>query len=347
MKRTLTLLAAAMMTGLSLTAARAQMPVSVSGTVVETMNAGGYTYALLDTGSGKKWIASKPFPVTVGEKVTTGEGYEMKNFASPTLNRTFDSIFFVSAVATGTNKLGATAMPAGHGSMGGGHGSMGGAHAGMHGGASSEGPGITGEVVETLDAGPYTYVRVKSAKETIWAATDKMEVKVGNRVTVPPGELMTDFKSSTLKRTFDSIYFVSAIMKEGETPHTGGAMPLTMPPSSTAKKTSAPPPLAAPIAQPAGGTSIAHIHAGKAGLAGKEVTVKGQVTKFTQRVMNRNWVHITDGSGKGADNDLTITTDSSVNVGDIIVFRGRLAIDKDFGYGYSYPVLVENAAIVK
>lgn len=337
MKTRNVLLAIALYASLATATVRAAGGTSLSGTVVETMNAGGYTYALLDTGSGKTWIASRPFKSAVGEKVTTGPGYEMKNFASPTLNRTFPSIYFVSGAAAGTNALPGHGMPAGHPPA------MGGGHGGPHGGSSVEAPGLRGEVIETMDAAGYTYMRVKGDKETVWAATDKMEIQVGDKVVVPPGEIMNGFKSATLNRTFDRIYFVSSITKEGATP----APAKSGPHGSMMKKPAGPAPLAAPIAQPPGATSIAAIHANKKDLAGKEVTVKGQITKFTQSVMDRNWIHMTDGSGTGADNDLTVTTTDTAAVGDVVTIRGKVAVDQDFGYGYAYPLLVEKAAIQK
>jgi len=69
------------------------------------------------------------------------------------------------------------------------------------------------------------------------------------------------------------------------------------------------------------------------------------VVKFTPEIMKRNWVHIKDGSGKTEGNDLTITTTETVKVGDTITFEGTLAVDKDFGYGYKYSVIVEKSTV--
>lgn len=181
----------------------------VSGKVVETMDSGGYTYVLLDTGSAKVWVAAHPFKVAVGEKVTVGSAMEMQNFQSPTLKRTFDRIYFASSVAVGTNVPAAGKLPAGHPPLDTAHGSMSAGHGAA---AAPVGAGIDGTVVETMDVGVYTYVKVKTkdAKE-VWAAASKLAVKVGDQVTIPPGELMTDFHSAKLNRTFAEIYFVSTI----------------------------------------------------------------------------------------------------------------------------------------
>jgi hypothetical protein len=69
------------------------------------------------------------------------------------------------------------------------------------------------------------------------------------------------------------------------------------------------------------------------------------VVKFTGNVMGKNWVHIRDGSGGEGSNDLTVTTSAVVNVGDLVVVEGQVVVDQDFGYGYTYEVLVEDASV--
>jgi hypothetical protein len=103
----------------------------------------------------------------------------------------------------------------------------------------------------------------------------------------------------------------------------------------------------APIAQPAGATSIAEVWANRQALAGKSVTVRGKVVKFHAAIMNRNWLHLQDGSGKPADgtHDLTFTTMDLAKVGDIVTATGTVAIDKDFTAGYKYGVIVEQASV--
>ena len=101
------------------------------------------------------------------------------------------------------------------------------------------------------------------------------------------------------------------------------------------------------MAPPAGGSSIADVWAKRTTLAGKTVTVNGTVVKFNGGVLGRNWLHLQDGSGKAADgtNDITVTTDSAVKVGDVVTVTGTVVIDKDLGSGYTYKVLIEGAKI--
>ena len=82
--------------------------------------------------------------------------------------------------------------------------------------ATTAGPMASGTVVETMDAAEYTYVRVKTADGEIWAAAGKFPVKVGEKVVVPVEMPMENFHSSTLNRTFKTIYFTSRIFKEGD-----------------------------------------------------------------------------------------------------------------------------------
>lgn len=90
-----------------------------------------------------------------------------------------------------------------------------------------------------------------------------------------------------------------------------------------------------------GCTSISSLLSNKQSFSGKVIRVKGQVTKFNPEIMGKNWVHIQDGSEFQGGFDLTITTDKKVSLGDTVTFVGKIVLDKDFGYGYFYNVLME------
>ena len=95
-----------------------------------------------------------------------------------------------------------------------------------------------------------------------------------------------------------------------------------------------------------GGKTIAEIFAGKAKLAGQRVTVRGKVVKYNAMIMGKNWFHLRDGSGSEGNNDLTVTTASEVKVGDTVLVSGVVSADKDFGAGYKYALVIENAGVV-
>lgn len=93
--------------------------------------------------------------------------------------------------------------------------------------------------------------------------------------------------------------------------------------------------------------TIADLFANKKTFDGKVVKVKGKVTKFNEAIMGKNWIHIQDGTEYKGDFDLTVTTDTYAPVGDTITFEGKIALDKDFGYGYKYKVLMEEGKQVQ
>lgn len=101
------------------------------------------------------------------------------------------------------------------------------------------------------------------------------------------------------------------------------------------------------IAKVEGGKTVAEVFAEKDALAGQAVTVRGKVVKVNANIMNTNWLHVRDGSGAEGTNDLTVNTSGSVpSVGDTVVVTGTVALNKDFGMGYSYDVIVEDAEVM-
>jgi hypothetical protein len=211
--------------------------------------------------------------------------------------------------------------------------------------APQTGQTITGTVVETMDAASYTYVRVKTDKGDVWAATAQFKVAVGDQVTVPLEMQQTDFRSPTLNRQFPVIYFASHIDRVGG--ETAPAMTPAHPSASAASPSAAAPQPATPVTPAEGGMTVADVWAKRGALAGKTVTVRGRVVKFNGGILDRNWVHIQDGTGDAKDgsNDLTITSQNGAKVGDIVTATGKVAVKKDFGAGYAYEVLLEGATI--
>jgi hypothetical protein len=103
-----------------------------------------------------------------------------------------------------------------------------------------------------------------------------------------------------------------------------------------------------PKASGADARTVAEIFAQKASLKEKPVTIRGKVVKVNDAIMGKNWIHLRDGSGTaGKDNDLTITTQDQTKVGEVVVVKGTVRVDKDFGAGYAYPVIVEDAKLSK
>jgi hypothetical protein len=94
--------------------------------------------------------------------------------------------------------------------------------------------------------------------------------------------------------------------------------------------------------------TVAEVFAQRTALKEKPVTIRGKVVKYNEGIMGRNWIHIRDGSGTaGKDNDLTVTTTEKASVGDVVLVTGTVRVEKDFGAGYSYPVIIEDAKLSK
>ena len=212
--------------------------------------------------------------------------------------------------------------------------------------APAAGSVFTGSIAETMDSGGYTYARLSAAgKDDTWVAAPQFDAKVGETVSVSLDMPMAGFESKTLKRTFPMLYFVSEVARNGK-PLTGagGAAP-SAPSMASSHGGGAGAPKVEKMDPPAGGLSVADVFAKKATLGGKPVVVRGTVVKFNGGIMDRNWIHLQDGSGsaEAKTNDLTITTDAEVKVGDVVTMSGIVGLERDFGAGYAYDVILEKA----
>jgi hypothetical protein len=220
---------------------------------------------------------------------------------------------------------------------------------------------LRGKVLEKVDVSQYSYLKLATASGEAWAAVQKTDKKVGDEVGVANAFPMQGFESKELNRKFDVVYFGS-IAEQGGAP---AAVPASMGAPTAGEQPPSPAAMAAQHqAAATGPTDIKIQKVGKAGgndgrtieevwtqkdkLKGKTVAIRGQVVKFTP-VMGKNFVHLRDGSGSPdkKNNDVTITTSDLAAVGDVITAKGTVILDKDFGAGYAYPVLIEDAKVSK
>ena len=192
------------------------------------------------------------------------------------------------------------------------------------------------EVIQTTS---YTYVRVSADGRDYWTAINKADIREGNTYYWSVGTEMKEFTSKELKRTFRSIVFIQDFTDK---PITSDQPP---PMNSMGGKQQAPQYTNITVPKAEGGVTVAELFSKKSSLAGKTVKVRGQVVKFSAGIMNKNWVHIQDGTKEGENYDLAVTTLATVNVGDVVVFEGVVGVDKDFGAGYFYSVILENAVV--
>jgi hypothetical protein len=160
------------------------------GTVLAAFSVESYTYTYVDDGIAKVWVASPAIPASVGDKVETDEGNKMENFNSKSLGLTFEKIFFVSAA-----KITSKSVPP----------------AAKQTDGDPAKKGHSGVVKETFSVEAYTYILIDEAGKSVWLASEKIDVKAGDRITAPPGQAMYNFRSKTLNRTFEEIYFVNKV----------------------------------------------------------------------------------------------------------------------------------------
>ena len=214
---------------------------------------------------------------------------------------------------------------------------------------------ISGEVLETMDSGGYTYVRLEADGEEVWAAGPVTPMTVGARVSVSTDMPMKGFRSESLDRSFDTLYFVSGFDAGGGSadPHAGmmGGMAKSMggdsAPAAGHGNVPAPDVEAGAVSPVADGHTVGALYGARSDLAGQTTSVRGKVVKFNGGIMGKNWIHVQDGTGDpGAKtHDLLITTNEKAQVGDTITATGTVTVDKDFGAGYRYQLLLEDAKI--
>ncbi len=193
------------------------------------------------------------------------------------------------------------------------------------------------DVEEVLHTDRYTYLNVSENGEKFWIAIPRSEVKEGETCYFRGGILKKNFFSPEFNRVFETVYLVSEFWKQPsaagmDAAHAGlqgrGAVP-----DLSAEN----------IEWAEGAVKLSVLFANKEKYNNQVVKVTGKVVKVNPRIMNRNWVHLRDGSTDGAD--LTVTTMEEVPLGAVVTMEGTIAVDKDFGAGYRYDVIMEGALL--
>jgi hypothetical protein len=153
---------------------------------------------------------------------------------------------------------------------------------------------------------------------------------------------MKNFESKDLERTFETIYFVENLSDQPITAPHG----MNMMSQSVEKRKSSARDESIDVKPAAGGITISELAKNVSSYSNKNIIIRGQVTKFNPSIMGKNWVHIQDGTSEGDVYDLTVTTNEKVKIGEIVTFEGKIALNKDFGAGYSYAIIMEEARIL-
>jgi len=207
----------------------------------------------------------------------------------------------------------------------------------MGGGSDQAMQGVSGKVVETMNSGGYTYALVEKGGVKTWVALPQSALTVGSEIACKPGMEMSNFKSTSLNRTFESIVF-----SEGLAPVGPVAAPAPAAPSTPSE------PITVSKAEGANAQTVGEIFEKKDALANKPVEVHGKVVKVSRNILGKNWLHLQDGTGNQASgtNDLVVTTDALPEVGAVVTIKGNLSRDRDFGAGYRYGVIIESAEVI-
>jgi hypothetical protein len=192
---------------------------------------------------------------------------------------------------------------------------------------------------EILQTTKYTYLSVSEDTTLHWLAVPTVELTIGDTLYYQGGLLMPDFKSKELNRTFANVLFLEIVSKnpEGTKKTSKPAPEHSGKPSQTKLEITLDP---APD-----GITIANLFRGKDQYSGKTVKIRAQVVRFKSGIMGKNWVHLQDGTSDGEKFDLTVTTDSTVKAGDVITVEGRITLNKDYGSGYFFDVILEDAML--
>lgn len=195
-------------------------------------------------------------------------------------------------------------------------------------------------VEEVLQATNYTYLRVKEKGAEQWLAVPSMIASKGDVYYYRGGMEMQNFQSKDLGKIFESLLFLEQVYTTPPLPEIEQASEEKAH-SGVVKATK----MNFSVDPAEDGITIAELYQGKEKYEGKTVKVRGAVTRFNPAIMEKNWIHIQDGTEHEGQFDLAVTTDQTVEPGDIIVVEGKISLKKDFGYGYYYDVLMEDATV--
>lgn len=195
-------------------------------------------------------------------------------------------------------------------------------------------------VKEVLKATAYVYLLVTEDKKEYWIAIPLTDVQVGKTYEYEGGMEMKKFESKDLKRTFESVFFVEGLIDPS-------AVAATPDPKLESVNKESKTQLSKGITLAKGAMSLHDLFLSKDISAGKTVLLTGKVVKFMPGIMNKNWIHLQDGSSYKGTNDITITTLENVKVDEIITIKGTVVLNKDLGSGYKYDILIEDATVVK
>ncbi|MBN2413942.1 SH3-like domain-containing protein [candidate division KSB1 bacterium] len=191
------------------------------------------------------------------------------------------------------------------------------------------------KVIETTGAANYNYLLVSENGSNYWIAVPEMQVEIGETLYFTKSMEMKNFHSKSLNRDFESILFVEDISRTPDKkPHVAPHPQVKLAPVPDIT-----------VEHLKDGKTVEQIYNERKSLNGKKVRVRAKVVRYNPSIMDRNWIHIQDGTGSEGTHDLLVTSQDEANVGQIVIVEGIIATDIDLGAGYSYVVVMEKAKV--
>ncbi len=202
-------------------------------------------------------------------------------------------------------------------------------------------------IQDVLQVSEYTYLLVLEDGKEKWLAAPSVQVDKGKTYYFKNGMEMANFESKELNKTFKKIYFIDKISTD---PSMKSEAVISIPKKNNVTHQATKPKLEkekVKISLMEGVVTIADLYENIDKYKGQEVKIRGKVTKYNPAILKKNWIHLQDGTSFNDKFDFTATIDKEVKVGDIVTIEGIITVNKDFGYGYVYEVIMENANLIK
>jgi len=197
-------------------------------------------------------------------------------------------------------------------------------------------------VLEILNTTKYVYLKVKENEEKFWIATRKQNVNIGGTYFYKGGLLKTNFESKEHNKVFEKIYLVTSLVQANHGNTSDNSNLITQKSEQNIKEDSST--NEELKTKQSGSIKIAELVDNQKKYEGKTIQISGKCVKINPNIMGVNWIHIKDGSKD--DYDLVITSSTFVQEGSLITMKATVTLDKDFGAGYKYDLILENGTIV-
>jgi hypothetical protein len=197
-------------------------------------------------------------------------------------------------------------------------------------------------VNEVLPTSSYTYLYVSEGGNNFWIAVNSSEAKVGETYFYVGGLLKKNFESKTLNKIFDELYLVGNLVSSNH----GNQIKLNAGNNENIVEANAmvPNKNSQNVIKQKGSIKISELVNDSKKYEGQKVQIDGECTKINVGIMGKNWIHLRDGSKD--DFDLVITSDALISVGSVVTIKGDVVLNKDFGAGYKYDLILENGILV-